>query len=38
VLGPADPEWLVLGAVIVEDAANRNAIHSAVDEVTPVQP
>jgi signal transduction histidine kinase len=37
VLGPADPEWLVLGAVVVEDPANRNAIHAAVFEVTPVQ-
>jgi PAS domain S-box-containing protein len=38
VLGPGDPEWLILGAVVVEDAANRAAIHAAVFEVTPVQP
>jgi acetaldehyde dehydrogenase (acetylating) len=38
VLGPADPEWRDLGAVVVEDATNRNAIHAAVDEVTPVKP
>jgi PAS domain S-box-containing protein len=38
VLGPADPEWRKLGAVVVEDATNRNAIHAAVDEVTPVEP
>ncbi|MHC4100534.1 MAG: PAS domain-containing protein [Planctomycetota bacterium] len=36
VIGPADPEWLGLGAVVVEDAANRTAIHAAVFEVTPV--
>ncbi|MHC4969500.1 MAG: PAS domain-containing protein, partial [Planctomycetota bacterium] len=34
VLGPAGPEWLVLGAAVVEDAGNRNAIHAAVFEVT----
>jgi hypothetical protein len=38
VLGPAGPEWLILGAAVVEDAGNRNAIHAAVFEVTLVQP
>jgi len=38
VLGPGDPEWLILGAVVVEDAANRTAIQTAVFEVSPVQP
>ncbi len=37
VIGPADPEWFALGAVVVEDAGNRNAIHAAVFEVKPVQ-
>ena len=38
VLGSGDTEWLGLGAVVVEDAANRAAIHAAVLEATPVQP
>jgi signal transduction histidine kinase len=38
VLGRGDPEWLGLGAVVVEDPANRTAIHAALYEVTPVQP
>jgi PAS domain S-box-containing protein len=38
VLGAGDPEWLGLGAVVVEDASNRTAIQAAVFEVPPVQP
>jgi hypothetical protein len=38
VLGPAAADWLVLGAVIVKDAGNLDAIKEAVCEITPVQP
>ena len=36
VLGSAGTEWTVLGAIVVEDASNLDAIKSAVCEVTPL--
>jgi hypothetical protein len=35
VLGPADPEWAELGAVVVEETQNLEAIREAVRAVTP---
>ena len=38
VMGSAGTAWTGLGAVVVEDASNLEAIKSAVCEVTPVSP
>jgi signal transduction histidine kinase len=35
VLGPAEPEWAELGAVVVEETQNLEAIRAAVRAVTP---